>query len=162
MSARRPSRPSDCASPIRVGYECEKAPRGFRNLVFRDLEFLRLTRVPTAMEAYWARPAIQLQATNDTVFDGFLFEGIRIAAAEPTDTFLVFRTQTTTQTFLYDRAGTARNVTFRDIVLPSLPGGLPSLVSAHDDEHPITGLRFENVTGLGPVKRQGPVRVGGD
>lgn len=153
---------SDCASPIRVGYECEKAPRGFRNLVFRDLEFLRLTRVPTAMEAYWARPAIQLQATNDTVFDGFLFEGIRIAAAEPTDTFLVFRTQTTAQTFLYDRAGTARNVTFRDIVLPSLPGGLPSLVSAHDDEHPITGLRFENVTGLGPVKRQGPVQVGGD
>jgi len=153
---------SDCASPIRVGYECEPAPRGFRRLAFKDLDFVRLTRIPTPMEAYWARPAIQLQATNDTVFDGFLFEDIRVAAAEPTDVFLVFRTQTTQQTFHYDRAGVAHNVEFRNIALPSIPGGLPSLVSAHDDGHPISGVRFENVGNMGPVKQVGSVRIAQD
>jgi len=150
---------SDCASSIRVGYECDPAPRGFRRLTFRDLDFPRLTCVPVPKEAYWARPALQLQATNETVFDGLLFEDVRIAEACPEDAFLVFRTQTTSQGFLYDRAGVARNVVFRNIALPRVGTGLPSLVSAHDASHPISGVRIENVRNLGPVERSGAVEV---
>ena len=34
-------------------------------------------------------------------------------------------------------------------------GGMGVWLQAHDDEHPIEGVRFENVTGYGPVTRLG-------
>ena len=150
---------SDCASPVRIGYECDPMPRCFRDLAFRDVDVLRVTRIPTPIEAYWARPILQLQSTNESLFDGILFDGLRVAEATATDSFLVARTQTTDQTFLYDRPGRMRNVVFRNVSLPPAPGGLPSLLSAHDEEHPILGVKFENVRPLGKITRTKGVQV---
>ena len=44
-----------------------------------------------------------------------------------------------------------------NIHLPDSQGGMSVNLSAHDDAHPIEGVRFENVMGYGPVKTSGKV-----
>ena len=110
-----------------------------------------------------ALPAVSVLGARDlsgdyTVsVDGRPVEAVRFYEAEKRDYLLVVRTQPITEGYRFDRAGTLRGLTLRDIKLPPSDGGMGVWLEAHDEAHPIEGVRFENVTDYGPVVRRGKV-----
>ena len=75
------------------------------------------------------------------------------------DWLLVIRTQPIDQGYSFPRAGSLKGLTLRNLHLPPSDGGMGVWLQAHDDAHPIEGVRFENVTGYGPVTKSGRVEA---
>lgn len=150
---------ADFATAVRIGYECEDGATGLkmRNLVFRDIDVLHLSVNKAPPTKYWTEVAFLVQPSHDQVFENILIENVRFHEAEKRDYLLVVRTQPITEGFQFDHAGTLRGLTLRDIHLPPSNGGMGVWLEAHDEAHPVEGVRFENVTGYGPVVRRGEV-----
>ena len=89
-----------------------------------------------------------------------VYEDIRFHDVGPEDVFLNVKTMAITQgsgLCLTDEAGTLKGLLVRDIRIPDSRGGMVVNLKARDDAHPIEGVRFENVTGYGPVTTSGKV-----
>lgn len=146
---------TDAANAFRVGYEClPEGGRGFRNLVFRDIDVLHLSLHKNKPETFWANCAIFIQPSNGTMFENLLFDDIRFDSVERGDIFLNVKTQSIVGTLTRSKEpGSLRGCTLRDIRIPN-PFGAETMrvhLEAKDAAHPITGVVFENVTGYGRV-----------
>ena len=150
---------ADYATAVRIGYECDDGATGrkMRNLVFRDIDVLHLSVKKSPPTEYWTEVAFLVQPSHDQIFENILIEAVRFYEAEKRDYLLVVRTQPITEGYRFDHAGTLRGLTLRDIKLPPSDGGMGVWLEAHDEAHPIEGVRFENVTDYGPVVRRGKV-----
>ena len=154
---------NDSANSVRIGFECEDGKTGLRysGITLRDIDILHMTGISRGLTNFWARSAIAVEAAKDQVFENFLFEDIRIHDAPEDWVFTDVRTRDIKAGGLpycrTDRAGHVKGLVYRNIHLPKNGRGLQVGFSAHDKEHPIEGVRFENVTGYGPVVTKGPV-----
>lgn len=153
---------TDAANAFRTGYECEPGASGlvFRNLLFKDIDVLHLSLNKASAEKYWANCAIYIQATHGQTMYDTVYEDIRFHDVGPEDVFLNVKTMAITQgsgLCLTDEAGTLRGLLVRNIRIPDSRGGMVVNLKARDDAHPIEGVRFENVTGYGPVTTSGKV-----
>ena len=155
---------TDAANAFRTGYECEPGESGlvYRNLLFKDIDVLHLALNKTPPGRYWANCAIYIQPAHGQPMYDTLYEDIRFHEVGPKDIFLNVKTMPITQGSTFcrtDEAGTLKGLTLRNICLPDSRGGMCVNLSAHDDAHPIEGVRFENVTGYGPVTKSGRVEA---
>ena len=147
---------TDAANAFRTGYECEPGASGlvYRNLLFKDIDVLHLALRKTPPDKYWANCAIYIQPANGQPMYDTLYEDIRFHEVGPDDILLNVKTMPITQGSSFcrtDEAGRLQGLTLRNICLPDSQGGMCINLSAHDAAHPIDGVRFENVTGYGPV-----------
>lgn len=155
---------TDAANAFRTGYECEPGSSGlvYRNLTFRDIDVLHLSLNKTLPEKYWANCAICIQPAHGQPMYDMLYEDIRFHEVGPEDIFLNVKTMPITQGSSFcrtDEAGLLKGLTLRNIHLPDSRGGMCVNLSSHDDTHPIEDVRFENVTGYGPVAKKGSVQL---
>lgn len=153
---------TDAANAFRTGYECEPGESGlvYRNLLFKDIDVLHLSLNKAAASDYWANCAIYIQPAHGQTMYDTLYEDIRFHEVGAKDVFLNVKTMPITQGSRYcrtDEAGRLTGLVLRNIHLPDSKGGMCVNLSAHDDAHPIRGVRFENVTGYGPVTKSGAV-----
>jgi len=150
---------TDAANVFRTGYECESRESGlvYRNLLFRDIDVLHLPLNKTDPHRYWANCTIYIQPSRGQTMYDTVYEDIRFHDCGPMDVFLNVKTMPITQGFRFDEPGCLKGLTLRNIRLPDSRGGMCVNLKAHDDAHPIEGVRFENVTGYGPVTKSGKV-----
>ena len=146
---------TDAANAFRVGYEClPENGRGFRNLVFRDIDVLHLSLHKTKPETFWANCAIYIQPSNATAFENLLFDDIRFDSVERSDIFLNIKTQSIVGTLTSSKeAGLLRGCTLRNIHIAN-PFDAETMrvhLEAADAAHPIEGVEFDDVTGYGRV-----------
>ena len=148
---------ADYATAVRIGYECEDGATGLmmRDITFRDIDILHLSVKKSPPTEYWTEVGFLVQPSRDQRFESILFEDIRFHEATKRDWLLVVRTQPIDQGYSFPRAGSLKGLTLRNIHLPPSDGGMGVWLQAHDDAHPIEGVRFEDVTGYGPVTRLG-------
>lgn len=152
---------TDVANIFRIGYECRAKGTAYRNLTFRNIDILHQSIGKKPASEYWAENAIFIQPGNDQMFENFTFENLRFDAPEPGDLFLTMRTfKVNDQWQQHKEAGHFRNLTVRNVHVPGplAPNTLGVWLESHDPDHRIEGVRFENVTGLGPLKTVGDVR----
>ena len=153
---------NDAANAFRVGYECTpKNGLGFRNHVYRDIDILHLAMCKSAPENFWANCAIFIQPSNETMFEGLLFDDIRFDSIERGDIFLNIRTEAIDEKIggggikwnTSNNAGRLRGCTLRNIHLKHPFDGETMRVhlDAKDAAHQIDGVVFEDVTGFGRV-----------
>lgn len=156
---------NDSANSVRIGFECEKGVTGLRmaDIVFRDIDILHTTKVSRGLSNFWARAALTVEAANGQRFENLRFENIRLHECPENWVFADVRTRDINAGGLpychTDEAGTISRLTFKDIHLRKNGRGMLVGFSAHDPQHPIAGVRFENVTGYGEVVRRGPVDI---
>jgi len=149
----------DSANAVRIGYECSPPPNAMRNIRFRDIDILHLSIPKTRTDEYWGHTALLLQAANEQVFEDIVFDGLRVAAPEPGDNFLIARTMPINvgfkrhPGFAFPDPGHIRNVLVRDVTCAGATRP-PALIEAADAEHKVLNVRFENVAGVGPVERR--------
>ena len=153
---------TDAANAFRTGYECASGESGlvFRNLLFKDIDVLHLSLNKTSPENYWANCAIYIQPAHGQTMSDMCYEDIRFHEVGPQDIFLNVKTMPITQGSVFcrtDEAGSLKGLMLRNIRIPDAKGGMCVNFSAHDDAHPIEGVRFENVSGYGSVKQSGKV-----
>ena len=153
---------TDAANAFRTGYECEPGSSGlvYRNLKFKDIDVLHLAFNKTTPEKYWANCAIYIQPAHGQPMHNMIYEDIRFHEVGPKDIFLNVKTMPITQGSIFcrtDEAGMLKGLELRNIHLPDSQGGMCVNFSACDDAHPIEGVRFEDVTGFGPVTKKGKV-----
>jgi len=150
---------TDAANAFRTGYECESGESGlvYRNLLFKDIDVLHLALNKRPATDYWANCAIHIQPSHDQMMLETVYDDIRFYECGPKDVFLNVKTMPITQGYSFKEAGTLKGLTLRNIRLPDSKGGMGVYLSAHDEAHPIEGIRFENVTGYGPVTKVGKV-----
>ena len=153
---------TDAANAFRTGYECEPGPSGlvYRNLLFKDIDVLHLSLNKASPAAYWANCAIYIQPTHGQLMENTRYEDIRFHEVGPQDVFLNVKTMPITEGSARcrtDEAGVLKGLVLRNVYVPDARGGMCVNLSAHDDAHPIEGVRFETVTGYGPVKTSGKV-----
>ena len=153
---------TDAANAFRTGYECEPGKSGlvYRNLLFKDIDVLHLSLNKSAAANYWANCGIYIQPANDQPMYKTVYDDIRFYEVGPKDVFLNVKTRPITEGSTFCRtaeAGMLHGLTLRNIHLPDSQGGMCVNFSARDDRHPIEGVRFENVTGYGPVTKSGKV-----
>lgn len=150
---------ADIAESFRIGYECESGESGlvFRNLLFKDIDVLHLSLEKTRPSDYWANGGIYIEAAHGQPMYDMVYDDIRFYECGPEDIFLNVKTLPITQGFKFPEPGYVKGLTLRNIHLPDSRGGMVVNLSAHDDAHPIEGVRFENVTGYGPVTKSGKV-----
>ena len=153
---------ADIANAFRTGYECEPGETGlvYRNLLFKDIDVLHLSLNKSAASNYWAHCAIYIQPAHGQPMYNTVYEDIRFYEVSPEDVFLNVKTMPITQGSTFcrtERAGMLYGLTMRNIHLPDSRGGMCVNFSALDEAHPIQGVRFENVTGYGPVTQSGKV-----
>lgn len=153
---------TDAANAFRVGYECTpKNGLGFRNHVYRDIDILHLAMCKRPPEKFWANCAIFIQPSNETMFEGLLFDDIRFDSIERGDIFLNVRTEAIGEKIggggikwnTSNNAGRLRGCTLRNIHLKHPFDGETMRVhlDAKDAAHQIDGVVFEDVTGFGRV-----------
>lgn len=154
---------NDCANAIRIGFECEDGKTGlkFSNIVMRDIDVLHVTRINRGLTNYWTRGVVAVEAARGQAFENLLFENLRVYECPEDWVFADVRTRDITAGGLphchTDEAGFINGLIFRNIHLEKNGRGMLVGFSAHDPQHPIRGVRFENVTGYGPVVRKGEV-----
>lgn len=153
---------TDAANAFRTGYECEPGGSGlvYRNLLFKDIDVLHLALYKTRPSDYWANCAIYIQPAHGQGMYNTVYEDIRFHECGLGDIFLNVKTMPITQGSTFcrtDEAGFLKGLVLRNINLPDSKGGMCVNLSAHDDAHPIEGVRFEGVTGFGPVTKSGKV-----
>ena len=158
---------TDAANAFRTGYECEPGESGlvYRNLLFKDIDVLHLALNRRPYDHYWANSAICIQPAHGQLMENTLYEDIRFHEVGPGDIFLNVKTMAITsgsKRCSTDEAGTLKGLTLRNIHLPDSQGGMNVNFSAKDDAHPILGVRFEDVTGYGPVTKSGKVEFTAD
>lgn len=131
----------ECANVFRLGYECEKPPRAFRNLVFRDVDVLHMARETRPREAYWSVSLVHVDAANDQHFENICFEDLLFHDAPvPGENFISLRTK------VIKNHGTTPGyidgITFRNC---RTADGRPmnAYLSAADAEHPVAGVTFD-------------------
>ena len=128
--------------------------RGFRNLVFRDIDVLHLSLHKNKPETFWANCAIFIQPSNATAFENLLFDDIRFDSVERGDIFLNIKTQSIVGTLTRSKeAGRLRGCTLRNIRIAN-PFDAETMrvhLEAADAAHPIEGVVFDDVTGYGRV-----------
>jgi len=138
---------ADVANNIRIGFECEGAPKAFRNVTFRNIDILHQAIHKPKIEYSWAENVVKVEAGNDMVFSDFLFDTFRIDAPEPGDHLVSLKTVRLQYPINHhEKAGFLRNVTFRNFQLPKdLPEGSEDMIVwAYDKDHPIENWTFEN------------------
>ena len=153
---------TDAANAFRAGFECEDGSTGllYRDILVKDVDILHLSLHPTRPEDYWVECAICIQPSHDQLLTDILFEDIRFYQCEKHDIFLNVKTMPITQgspLCRTDKAGILRNLTLRNIRVPPSGGGMSVFLKAHDEEHPIECVCFENVSGYGVVRKIGKV-----
>jgi len=150
---------TDAANAFRIGYECESGASGlvYRNLLFKDIDVLHLSLNKTTVEKYWANCAIYIQAVNEQPLCDMVFDDLRFHECGPEDIFLNVKTMRVVKFYNFPEAGYIRGLALRNIHLPDSRGGMFVNFKTRDDAHPIEGVRFENVTGYGPVTKSGRV-----
>ena len=153
---------TDAANAFRTGYECESGESGlvYRNLLFKDIDVLHLSLDKSKPGSYWANCAIYIQPAHGQWMYDTVYDDIRFYEVGPRDIFLNVKTMPITQGSSFcrtDEAGMLKGLTLRNIHLPDSQGGMCVNLSAYDDAHPIQNVRFENVTGFGPVTKKGRV-----
>ena len=154
---------NDGANAIRLGFECEdgRSGRAFRDIAVRDVDVLHMTRVSRGVTNFWTRGVIAVEAAREQVFEKILFEKVRVHECPVIGVFADIRTRDITAGGLpschTDEAGYINGLVFRDIRLKKNGSGLLVGMSAHDRRHPLRGIRFENVSGYGPVVTRGEV-----
>ena len=154
---------NDKANSVRIGFECEEGRTGlaFRDITLRDIDVLHTTEVNRGLTNFWARAVLTVEAAKEQRFENILFEDIRIHDCPEDWVFVDIRTRDIKAGGLpycrSDKAGFVSNVVFRNIHLEKNGRGMQVGLSAFDRDHPITGVRFENVTGYGAVVTKGPV-----
>ena len=154
---------SDAANVFRIGYECDSRASGhvFRNLRFADIDIVHQTMNKNKPMDYWGNSAINIQPSNGQPMSGIVFDGLRFGECGPKDVFLNVRTMLInrdTPSVFTTEAGTLDGLVLRNISLPDSRGGMIVNLNALDAEHPIRGVRFENVTGYGEVTKSAGVQ----
>jgi len=134
---------ADVANIFRIGYECDGPPRRFRGIRVRDVDILHQA-VSNAKE--WQK-TVNIQASNDTVFEDFVFDGLRFDEVKPDDRLASIRTMVVRDQWQrHECAGHVRGVTFRNVVLPTdAPDGACNIISvhSHDAEHAVDNVSNE-------------------
>ena len=154
---------TDSANVVRVGFECEHGKTGLRqaNVTVRNIDVPHLPGLTRGVSNFWARAVVTVEAAKAQRFENLLFEDIRVRECREGWVFADIRTRDITSGGLdychTDEAGYIDNLVFRNIHLKKWGRGLVVGFSAHDDAHPITRARFENVTGYGDVIVKGKV-----
>ena len=152
---------TDVANIFRIGYECTAKGTAYRNHTYRNIDILHQSIGKKPASEYWAENAIFIQPGNDQLFENFTFENLRFDTPEPGDLFLTMRTFKVNDKWQHHKeAGHFRNLTVRNVHVPGplAPNTLGVWLESHDPDHRIEGVKFENVTGLGPLKTVGDVR----
>ena len=152
---------TDVANIFRIGYECAAKGTVYRNHTYRNIDILHQSIGKKPASEYWAENAIFIQPGNDQRFENFTFENLRFDTPEPGDLFLTMRTfKVNDQWQHHQEAGHFRNLTVRNVHVPGplAPHTLGVWLESHDSDHRIEGVKFENVTGVGPLKTVGDVR----
>ena len=134
---------ADVANIFRIGYECDGPPRRFAGLRVCDVDILHQA---VSNRKQWQK-AVNIQASNDTVFEDFVFDGLRFDVVKPEDRLASVRTMVVRDQWQrHENAGHVRNVTFRNVALPSAaPEGACNVISvrSHDDEHAVGDVANE-------------------
>ena len=138
---------ADVANNIRIGFECEGAPKAFRDVTFRNIDILHQSIHKPKIDRPWSENAVKIEAGNGMVFSDFVFDTFRFDAPEAGDHLASLKTVC----FKYKvnnhkEPGYLRNVTFRNIRLPDdLPEGSEDVLCwAYDKDHPIGPWTIEN------------------
>ena len=153
---------TESANAFRTGYECAPRESGlvYRNLLFKDIDVLHLSLNKNTPDKYWANCAIYIQPAHGQTMYNTVYEDLRFHEVGPGNIFLNVKTMpitTGSADVKTDEPGYIQGLTLRNIHLPDAHGGMCVNFSAHDDAHPIEGVRFENVTGYGPFTKSGKV-----
>ena len=147
----------DVANVFRVGYECTRPPAKFKNLSFRDIDILHTTLEASETTSYWANCVICVQASNECPIEDVAFEDLRVHELGRWDIFLIVKTMPLSSFYQFPDAGTISGVMLKNIHLPACLPLPPVRIEAHDDAHPVSNVRFEDVTGYGCVELVGKV-----
>ena len=153
---------ADVANIFRIGYECKGTSTAFRNFTFRNIDVLHQSIAKKPAAEYWSENTFMIQCGNDQRFEDFTIDDIRFDSPEAGDVFLNVRTFKVCDQWQNHRLpGHFRNLTVRNVHLsgPQLPNTLGMRFSSMDSDHRIEGVRFENVSGLGPSETVGDVRA---
>lgn len=138
---------TDRANAVRIGWECSTKGGKFANLVFRDIDILRLSVDKRPASHEWANCAFQVQASAETAIRDVVFDTVRFADAEKGDVMLNAATGTCGP---YKGGGTIDGLTLRRI---SVEGDgterMTVRLAACDAQHPVKGVVFEEVEGVG-------------
>ena len=154
---------TDAATVVRVGFECEHGKTGLKqaNITMRNIDVPHLPGLTRGVSNFWTRGVIAVEAAKEQRFENLLFEDFRVRECREGWVFADIRTRDITAGGLdychTGEAGFIDNLVFRNIHLRKCGRGLVVGLSAHDDAHPITRARFENVTGYGDVVIRGKV-----
>lgn len=152
---------TDVANIFRIGYECLDDKTAFRNFVFRDIDVLHQSIAKKSAAEYWSENAFFIQCGNDQRFENFTIDDIRFDTPEAGDVFLNVRTfKVHDQWQNHLKPGHFRNLTVRNVNLGGLqlPNTLGVRLESMDSDHRVEGVRFEKVSGLGPLEIVGDVR----
>lgn len=154
---------SDAANVVRVGFECEHGKTGLKqaDITMRNIDVPHLPGLTRGVSNFWARAVVTVEAAKAQRFENLLFEDFRVRECREGWVFADIRTRDIAAGGLdychTDAAGYIDNLVFRNIHLKKWGRGLVVGLSAHDEAHPITRARFENVTGYGDVIVKGKV-----
>lgn len=149
---------TDVANIFRIGYECEGEKVAYRNFTFRSLDVLHQSIKKYPSSAYWAENFAFIQCGNDERFGDFLFEDIRFDAPEPGDIFFNVKTfKVNDQWQHHKQAGHFDGLVVRNVKVaaPMAANTLISRIASLDADHIVQNVKFENVTGVGPLTLKG-------
>ena len=139
---------TDESNLVRIGYECVpgEEKRGFRHLVFKNIDGLHLAMAKRTAERYWCNCALLVQASHGNRFEDILFENIRLKEFGEGDVFFCAKTMSIKETdgpwFTTD-GGYIRGITVRN---PSAPVPITREMLhciAKDPQHPVEDVRLE-------------------
>jgi len=137
---------ADVANNIRIGFECEGAPKAFKNITFRNIDILHQSFHKPKIDRPWSENAVKIEAGNGMVFSDFLFDTFRFDSPEAGDHLASLKTVCLKyKVNNHKTPGYLRNVTFRNMLLPKdLPHGSEDVLCwAYDTAHPIEGFSIE-------------------
>ena len=134
---------ADVANIFRIGYECHGPPCRFAGLRVRNVDILHQA---VSNKRQWQN-AVNIQASNDAIFEDFVFDGLRFDTVKADDRLASVRTLIIRDEWQqHERAGHVRGVTFRNVRLPlDAPQSANNaiFVKSHDKEHTVSGILNE-------------------